>query len=519
MNSIQKKGPVVCNPGNRVLASVSVLAATCLFAQVATAATAQLSGQAALIGEFISNMPPKGSELKGLRVPLGLTLEGRASSNVSVFLDLRFNANQYPNVAFPLGNIEAMTNPSDTEVNQPYTTFGGRGEKRETLKVNQAFVQYDSGEAGRFLAGRIPRHWGLGIWLDDEWKPEGGTRSTSDAVSYKIDFPSALSATVYWEKISEGRLSSRSDDADALTGEILIADELIDSGSSGLSRKLGLAFSKYDHSDSNTELRTLDIFGVFSYGRMGFDAELNWPTGKTRSLAYASAGGAGELEKCPEISNPSKLYISCDSQLIDGLNAIMRARIQLSGGVASADKVAKLSQTDAARSRRPTSQVAESQILSLVAGFSKGDSDAFDGVKNRDSKINALPMHPNVRPAFLMFNPLSADVAGMPGAIVRNVTFVRADYSYESPTFGMITPAVVFARLNALNSKSTASDNTVGTNSNVGFEVDVNYSYRTMDGVRFSLDGGLWVPGGAWESAGVKPETVLGVRATAATFF
>ena len=252
---------------------------------------------------------------------------------------------------------------------------------------------------------------------------------------------------------------------------------------------------------------------------MGFDAELNWPTGKTRSLAYASAGGAGELEKCPEISNPSKLYISCDSQLIDGLNAIMRARIQLSGGVASADKVAKLSQTDAARSRRPTSQVAESQILSLVAGFSKGDSDAFDGVKNRDSKINALPMHPNVRPAFLMFNPLSADVAGMPGAIVRNVTFVRADYSYESPTFGMITPAVVFARLNALNSKSTASDNTVGTNSNVGFEVDVNYSYRTMDGVRFSLDGGLWVPGGAWESAGVKPETVLGVRATAATFF
>lgn len=128
-------------------------------------------------------------------------------------------------------------------------------------------------------------------------------------------------------------------------------------------------------------------------------------------------------------------------------------------------------------------------------------------------------MHPNVRPAFLMFNPLSANVAGMPGAIVRNVLFARADYSFESPTFGMLTPAVIFARLDSLN-KNTASDvKKFGAVNNVGFEVDINYSYRTMDGVRFSLDGGLWVPGGAWETAGVKPETVYGLRATASTYF
>lgn len=515
MSSIRRRDFGFAKRPLRALSSLLVLtAATAALNQKAYAATAQLSGEAALVGEFLSNMPPKGSEYKGLRVPLGLRLEGRASSNVSVFLDLRYNANQYPEVAFPLGNMEDTTagaRATGNDVNHPFTKFGGRGEKREWLKVNQAFVQYDSGDAGRFRAGRIPRHWGLGVWLDDEWKPEGGTRSTSDAISYTLDFPSALSGSAYWEKISEGSLSSRSDDADALTFEILIADELTDGGSSGLSRRLGLAFSKYDHSDSSTELKILDIFGVFSLGRVGFDAELNWPTGKTRSLNFASAGG--------ESVNPDGSTFSRDSQTVEGLNVLMRARYQLSGGVSLGDKSIKISQTEAARLRRPTSQVAESQILGLSAGFSRGDSDAFENVKTKDSRITGIPMHPNVRPALLMFNPLSADTAGMPGAIVRNVMFARAEYSYESPSFGMLTPAIIFARLDQLNNKSGTTDTVVGANRNIGFEVDMTYAYRTMDGIRFSLDGGLWVPGGAWETSGVKPETVYGVRATAATFF
>ncbi|MEN9530365.1 MAG: hypothetical protein RI932_2238 [Pseudomonadota bacterium] len=498
--------------------SALALVPFCLF-EHAHAATAQVYGQAALVGEFISNMPPNLSELKGLRVPLGLTIEGRASSNLGVFLDLRFNANQYPKTAFSLGNSEDTkidSALSGAEVGHPYATSWTSTQKRETLKVNQAFVQYDSSEAGRFRAGRIPRQWGLGIWLDDEWKPEGGTRSVSDAVSYTVDFPSALSVTGYWEKFSEGRLSSRGDDADALTAEILISDELTDAGSSGLSRKLGLAFSKYDHSDSGTELRILDIFGIFSYGRMGLEGEVNWPTGKTKSLAFASVGG--ESKECPETSNPQKLFISCDSQTVDGLNILLRARYQIGGGLASADRTAKISQTEAARQRRPTSQVTDSQVLSLTGGYSKGDSDAFENVTSRDSRITALPMHPNVRPAFLMFSPLSTNVPGMPGALVRNVVFARADYSYES-TFGMLTPAVVYARLDSLNRKTTADEKKVGTVNNVGFEVDINYSYRTMDGIRLSVDGGLWVPGGAWETSGVKPETVYGVRASAATYF
>lgn len=500
--------------------TASLLYASVVCSAPALAATAQVNGQAALVGEFISNMPPKSELIEGLRFPFGLTIEGRASSNLGLFLDLRFNSNQALKPATALGNARETENSAQllgSEVVHPFGNANAYAGRREGLFVDQAYVVYEASDAGYFRAGRMPRNWGLGLWLSDDWKPEGGAVSTTDAVSYMVDFSRGLSVTGYWEKFSEGRLGARSDDADALTGEILVADELTDVGSSGMSRRLGLAFSKYDHKSSSTEIKILDIFGSFLIGRVGIEGEVNWPTGKTKSLAFSDAGGS--KTQCPEASNPGKLFIGCESQTVDGLNLLVRTKFQLSGGVSSADGSAKLSQTEAARRRRATEQVAESQIVTLTGGFSKGDSDAYDNATTQDDKITGIAMHPNVRPSLLMFNPLSENVAGMPGASVRNVVFVKAEYSYESPSFGMLTPAVIFARLDALNKKADVTEKKVGLVNNLGFEVNINYSYRTLDGLRLSLDGGLWVPGGAWETSGVKPETVYGARATAATYF
>jgi len=483
------------------------------------AATAQVNGQAALVGEFISSMPPKSKLIEGLRFPFGLTVEGRASSNLSLFLDLRFNPNQALKPATAFGNsraTEALAQLTGNEVEHPFGNVNAYAGRREGLFVDQAYVVYEASEAGYFKAGRMPRNWGLGLWLSDEWKPEGGAVSSSDAVSYMVDFSRGLSVTGYWEKFSEGRLSSRADDADAITGEVLVTDELTDVGSSGMSRRLGLAFSKYDHKSTDTELKIFDVFGSFRFGRVGIEGEVNWPTGKTKSLSFSDAGGA--KTQC-EASNPQKLNVSCESQSVEGLNILMRTMFQVSGGVSSAEGASNLSQTEAARRRRATAQVAESQIVTLTGGYSRGDSDAYENAATQDDKITGIAMHPNVRPSLLMFSPLSENVAGMPGVVARNVMFMRADYSYESPSFGMLTPAVIFARLNSLNKKADPSDTKVGLVNNLGFEVNLNYSYRTLDGLRLSLDGGLWVPGGAWETSGVKPETVYGARATAATYF
>lgn len=495
----------------RPLVATLFIAST-FYSAGAVAASALVNGQAALVGEFISSLPPQSNLMEGLRFPFGLTVEGRASSNLGLFLDLRFNPNQARKPAFALGN----SGEAGTEFAQPFGNDNGYAGRREGLFVDQAYVVYDTSEAGSFKAGRMPRNWGLGLWLSDEWKPEGGAVSTSDAISYMVDFSRGLSVTGYWEKFSEGRLSSRADDADAITGEVLVTDELTDVGSSGMSRRLGLAFSKYDHKLSETELKIFDVFGSFRFGRVGIEGEVNWPTGKTKSLAFSDAGGS--QTQC-EASNPQKLSISCESQSVEGLNILLRTMFQLSGGVSSADGASQLSQTEAARRRRATAQVAESQIVTLTGGYSRGDSDAYENAKTQDDKITGIAMHPNVRPSLLMFSPLSEDVAGMPGAAVRNVVFARAEYSYESPSFGMLTPAVIFARLNSLNKKADASDTKVGLVNNLGFEVNLNYSYRTLDGLRLSLDGGLWVPGGAFETSGVKPETVYGARATAATHF
>ncbi|MEY2987396.1 MAG: hypothetical protein RJB13_917, partial [Pseudomonadota bacterium] len=38
-----------------------------------------------------------------------------------------------------------------------------------------------------------------------------------------------------------------------------------------MSRRLGLAFSKYDHKSSETELKIFDVFGSFRFGRVGLE--------------------------------------------------------------------------------------------------------------------------------------------------------------------------------------------------------------------------------------------------------
>ncbi|MEY2987397.1 MAG: hypothetical protein RJB13_918 [Pseudomonadota bacterium] len=181
----------------RPLVATLFMAST-FYSTGATAASALVNGQAALVGEYISSMPPQSSLIEGLRFPFGLTVEGRASTNLALFLDLRFNPNQALRPATALGNsreTEALAQLTGSEFAHPFGNVNGYTGRRESLFVDQAYVVYEASEAGSFRAGRMPRNWGLGLWLSDDWKPEGGAVSTSDAISYMVDFSRGLSVT------------------------------------------------------------------------------------------------------------------------------------------------------------------------------------------------------------------------------------------------------------------------------------------------------------------------------------
>lgn len=499
---------------------------------LALAAAAQVHGQGGIVGEYHTNMPPGSATYQGFRVPLGLTLEGRASNNLSLFLDLRFAYNRSPRTATSLGNNSAIENQAEdrdangarktefkgNEVAQPFSLEGGgRGEKTEYAWVNFAYLQYAS-EVGLFRAGRIPRHWGLGLWRNAEWQPEGGTISTTDALAATFDLTSTFSGSLYLEKNAEGSPRSMKDDADAFTVEALLADDPADVNASGLTRQIGVAFSNYDHKQTSTRLRILDLFAKVSAGGFGGEGEIVYPSGSTKSLGYRSLGGSST--QCPRQRNKDDDYVTCDSQRYEGLAALVRFKWQVAGTGTGPDKTISLAATENARGRLPTSLLADSHTLGLWGGYARGDSDAFAGVKSPDSTIRSTPFHPNVRPAFLMYNPASSPVAGMPGNAVNNTVFVRGDYTYEGPSFGAITPSVVWGRLDQANTKAGNVTGAVGRGKNLGLEVDIAYSYKTADNVKFGIDTGVWFPGGAWrEQGGKKPSPVYGVRTSASTSF
>jgi hypothetical protein len=483
----------------------------------AQAASAQISGQAAVVGEFASKIPPATRTFQGWRVPFGLTLEGKPTNNVSLFLDLRYSLNSSPNVASSLGNTspDGADALKGNEVNQPFTTSGGRGEKFSSPTIGYAFAQYVS-DVGLFRAGRIPQHWGLGIWRNADWLPEGGTLSTADAISATFDLTSTFSGSIAFEKNSEGSVASLEDDSDAFTVNALLADDVADVNSSGVTRQIGIAFQAYSHKQSSTNLKTLDVYSKIYVDSFGVEGEILYPTGETKSLGYSVLGGKNV--QCAGPKNQNNLYISCENQKYEGFAALFKLRYQLGGKPLGVNNSVYLAATDEARAKAPTSLVSDSHIASLWFGYARGDKDGFANSTSPDSSIQSTPLHPNIRPSLLMFQVYNSLEKGMPGSAIQNSLFVRGDYSYETAGFGQINTALIWAQLDKKN--ENVSDNSIGTDKNLGVEINLGYQYRTVDKINFGIDSGLWVPGKAWQPKnGSKPGFAYGVRTTASTEF
>jgi hypothetical protein len=484
----------------------------------ARAASAQIHGQGAVIGEFSSKIPPGSRSFQGWRVPLGLTLEGKPSNNVSLFLDLRYSLNVSPSVASSLGNTTSDSKPANKgdEVNQPFSTNGGRGEKFNLPLAGYAFAQYVS-DVGLFRAGRIPQHWGLGIWRNANWIPEGGTISTADAVSATFDLTSTFSGTIQFEKNSEGSISSFEDDSDAFTLNALLADDIADVNASGVTRQIGVAFQAYNHKQSSTSLKILDVYSKFYIDSFGIEGEVLYPSGETKSLGYSVLGGRNT--QCAGPKNPDALYITCETQKYEGFAALMKLRYQFGGKPIGANNEVYLAATDEVRSKSPTSLASDSHLASLWFGYARGDKDGFSNSGNADTSIQSTPLHANIRPSLLMFNVYNNAEKGMPGSSVQNALFVRGDYSYETSSFGQINTALIWGQLDKKNSNGSLPG-AYGSERSLGVEVDIGYQYRTVDKITFGIDSGFWFPGKAWQpKGGDKPSFAYGLRTSASTEF
>lgn len=512
-----------------VCLSALVLLGTGFSFQAFAAVSAQITGRGGLVGEYFSDMPPSGEHYQGFRFPMSFGLEARPSNNLRLVGELYFSMVTSSSVGNKsLGNTNGVerTNNNGSEVAQPLTQ--GNNTKFDGVYAGVAYMEWST-EYALIRAGRMPRHWGLGIWRNADWDVNTPSVSTSDAVGATIDM-SAFNVSLYWEKNSEGSPLSRQDDADGISAEVTIQDDPSDTSSSGLSRKFGLAFANYDHKQSSTKLLILDMFAQLHTGPFAGEGEVFFPSGNTKSPNYSVLGGnpyycdqdkfeAGQGGD--SVRNPDQNFETCDSQKVEGFATLWKFRFQV-GGAPTAGNNTSLLANDMARYRLvPTSLRNESHTLGAWFGYVRGDKDAFGNTISKtaddsDDRVRGVMINGNVRPALLMYNPNGVSVPGMPGAGMTNTLFIRGEYVYESPTIGTIVPAVVWGQLTTKNPDADG----FGAESGLGFEVDCAYNYLRVDNMNMGLEAGLWFPGKAWESkTSGAPGSVFGLRATLSTKF
>lgn len=464
-----------------------------LLPESAWASVAQVHGHAGLVGDYQTDLGASKLSYQAIRFPLSLTLEAKPSSRVSLFVQLSPSFNLFPDQAQALGNNAGVDFSSRQTGNETYQPLSAESRPAEILRSSFAYLAFSS-DLGLLTIGRVPRHWGLGIWRNAEWRPDSGRISTSDLVSLTLDFSASLSGSLYYEKVNEGLPTSVKDDAEAFTVEALLADDPRDPSASGFAKRIGIAFSSYGHGRTDTELSILDMFGQFYFSQFLLESELLYPTGKTRSLKYGQFGG--ETEKCADIRNPSGDDLACESRQVESFAAILRSRYVFSGGGTSSEKSwSSVASVDAARESVATSLTPESHEMGAELGFARGDRDAFRG-QAKDGSITGVPFHPNIRPNLLMFSPVLPLDPGMPGALVQNVLYIKGHYAYETPGFGMIMPSLTWASLH--QTAPSEALNTPGTSADLGVEFDLTYRYRTLSRVDFDLTAGALFAGDAY---------------------
>ncbi len=493
-----------------------------------------VSGHAGVVGQATYNTPPKQSTYSAFRVPIGLLFEARPTDNFSLFLGLEYAYNNYPGPSTLLGqNAQATAHASDDKTNA-YSFFPfsnsvngttAYSQNKDVPTLTQAYFSYQTA-VGLFSAGRMPRNWGLGIWRNAEWSPYSSLPTTTDSISLYTDF-NAFDVAIYIDKYGELSGGTSNDgDANAYTIEARLKSDTSDVASSGVSQEVGITYSKFSHNNSNTSLNILDVYTKFYLSKFFLGAEVLYPSGTTQSLNYQNLGG----DSVASLINAARTTLPQTMQ--SAIAALLKMKYQIGGNenssIAAIEKSQKLI---------GTADREESHVLGLWAGYASGGSNQFY-TSTTGSDITAAVMNSNIQPSFLMFNNTMPAVNGMPGGAITNTTFLRLDYTYESPSIGAFGPTVVWAMLNKLNDLTQANDKCtnepsatssvnklcVGYDHDLGVEIDMSYRYTTLDRVTFGLDAGYWFVGQAWKIRDSKgeftsPEGNYGLRASISTEF
>jgi hypothetical protein len=437
------------------------------------------------------------------QIPLQLGLMIQPSDKLTLHLTHDVTFREFPDTSLAFGENQRcntgnyQTTPFLQSVCQFYDASGfGRG--------FSPLVTYET-EIGLFLAGRRLQHWGLGIWQNSALMPFGGKQDRVDGVGYIIDFAPFQVGTFF----DINRYSSVSFSPLEQTFSIQILKQQ-ETGEikNFLNTTVGFVYSRFMSFYNKTRTNTFDLTGEMSVQNSWIGFEGIWIGGVTESEEYLPFGG---------LQNFHRKTINSWGSMIDSEFLISSENNDVN-------------HTRQMRKHQPTLEWLTAHSLQINAGVASGQTTQFqdtselmdfNGETDEESqvkvdKIEGFLFHPNIRPSLLMHNLESEFFAsqlshynlnfpvGLSQRYLTNAMFLKGSYTFMSPKFGAITPSLIWSSLwkqpllKDINPYERGIDDTARLPKNLGFEVDVTYSYRRSDFLLFTFQGGVWKPGQAW---------------------
>lgn len=470
--------------------------------------------------------------------------EARVNDTSSFFMELRLFENQRK--AY-LGdsvapeehvscdrNVDRSENSNPSEIRKSelpcaHQNTGEPGYQPYTPRIHQAFIRYGF-DYCIVEAGRRPRHWGLGVFLNSGRNPFDTSESVFDGVTCNVNIQKSqtLGFAVGFDKLSETGAhiyvddeqhferrfgpTNLGDDLDQIFFSIEYDDRKVNAGSN-LTKNIGVYFAQVNgkalkDGGSNTDIKFLDLYTGFFLPNLSIQNEVIFRMGKSSDPAWQLYGGAA---------------------LRDGEPATNKLQSIALAGVA--DWTILKSGSSIGPSEYNIGDISR-HLLFVSYAYAPGDSDGYFGTEvndpgnaeigqgldaKRDTTAGAMAFNRNYKPALILFNARpELDENRIDGiwdpSRVMNSSVLATGYRFESQKNGIFeakfitasliqTPPAEIKSLASEGISSSAGSENSSTRpigfygKTLGYEVDLSYSYQIQNEAEIGIAGGAAIPG------------------------
>lgn len=490
------------------------------------------TGHYGLLGE-LRNRPPLKDKYQAVQQSFSLLGEARHHDRLSLFLELRLFPNPrtallgdraQPQQCAPRYDEEGALLPH-RDCQDEHQDLSAPGYQHWLPRITQAYVRY-SFEYCLLEAGRRGRDWGMGMFLDSGRQPFDTQQSVYDGVTCHVNVlkNQVLGFSVGYDKLAETGTyvavpshfpnkqeapkektfgaTSNNDDIHQIFFTIEY-DNREAPDNSGFSRVTGGYFASIFAENSDISVKFFDLYMALYYKGFSAQTEFLFRLGKSADPSWHLLGGKrGDIGE--EVRNT--------------LNAIAVA------GNLAWEFYKSGTAVDKTQSRQRPQQ-RHTLIFDYV--IAPGDADGYyrdlsaqeekdEGmrkklaVSNRDGDVGAIALHQNFSPALIFFNGKHEGkrLSGVfdPYQLV-NVYLLALSYRYENFIWGDVELKFITGRLQkGINSAAKEYYKDKDTmpigyhGKDLGYELDVKYSYSIGQELELGLAAAVAIPGKAWKT-------------------